>query len=124
MERLPTDDADAKYFYDDRIQIPLLSADIADYLGKADLVKFGLENKQELDWKLWKASLVHETLHEYATKCITSATIEGISLKKELAAQLLLFQPEDKHPDTFYSAIYEKASHFGMNALEFAVLIK
>lgn len=42
----------------------------------------------------------------------------------ELADQMLLFQPIAKHPDTFYSAIYEKASYFGMEPLDFAALIK
>jgi hypothetical protein len=61
-------------------------------------------------WPIWKIQLVHEMLHEYQAKVISSPSSVGICLHARFRATFC----GKGHDEKFFTAIAEKASYFGM----------
>jgi hypothetical protein len=73
-------------------------------------------------WPIWKTELVHEMLHEYATKVIRAATPCGGALHSR-AKNHPLWGNQCGHDDLFYTALCDRASHFGLTPEELYVHI-
>jgi hypothetical protein len=118
-----------KYFFSsDTIELPLLKWSLYDYYGYGVIIDIGIRFKEDEDWLMWKASLVHEMLHEYEHKCGSLNIEEGRNLKNEMKSQNLSFADQDgsgyKHTLKFYAAVFEKARYFDMSPLELAKKIQ
>ena len=61
-------------------------------------------------WPIWKIQLVHEMVHEYQAKVVTSPSSEGVSLRARFGRTFW----GKGHDEKFFTAIAEKASYFGM----------
>ena len=93
----------------------------------ADELELSGENSQLIEnngcncnstpWPEWQKALVHEAIHEYEKKIIGNAITEAGKRLHEIYKANNFAHPE-KHGDSFYTAIADRAEYFGMTAQE------